>query len=59
MWLLVLLTPINGLFSLQAGFEIPTGDILGLLVLGIALILAGSLYLLILERHKESHLQPA
>lgn len=56
MWLLVLLTPINGLFSLQAGFEIPTGDILGLLVLGIALILAGSLYLLILERHKESHL---
>jgi drug/metabolite transporter (DMT)-like permease len=34
MWLLVLLTPINGLFSLQAGFELPTGDILWLLILG-------------------------
>lgn len=112
MWLLVLLTPINGLFSLQAGFEIPTGEILALLVLGgvlmfaaqhlltlsyasadatfvqpfddlklfsnifvswlvlnyapegitwlgIALILAGSLYLLISERQKENQLQPA
>lgn len=34
MWLLVLLVPINGLFSLQAGFEVPTGTILWLLLLG-------------------------
>ncbi len=34
MWLLVLLTPVNGLFSLQAGFELPTGQILWLLVAG-------------------------
>lgn len=112
LWLLVLLTPINGLFSLHAGFEVPTGTILALLILGgvlmfaaqhlltlsyaaadatfvqpfddlklfsnifvswlvlnyapegitwlgIALILAGSMYLLISERQKESRLQPA
>jgi drug/metabolite transporter (DMT)-like permease len=34
MWLLVLLTPVNLLFSLQAGFEVPTGNILWLLLLG-------------------------
>ena len=34
LWLLVLLTPINGLFSLHAGFELPSGDILWLLLLG-------------------------
>jgi drug/metabolite transporter (DMT)-like permease len=34
MWLLVLLTPVNGLFSLQAGFELPTGQILWLLLAG-------------------------
>lgn len=34
LWLLVLLAPINGLFSLQAGFELPTGQILWLLLIG-------------------------
>lgn len=34
MWLLVLLTPINLGFSLQAGFELPSGQILWLLLLG-------------------------
>ncbi len=34
MWLLVLLTPINFLFSAQAGFEVPTGNVLWLLLLG-------------------------
>lgn len=34
MWLLVLLTPVNFLFSAQAGFEIPTGQILWLLLAG-------------------------
>lgn len=34
MWLLVLLTPVNLLFSLQAGFEWPTGNILWLLLVG-------------------------
>jgi drug/metabolite transporter (DMT)-like permease len=34
MWLLVLLTPVNLLFSLQAGFEVPNGNILWLLILG-------------------------
>lgn len=34
MWLLVLLTPVNGVFSLQAGFEIPTGEILVLMLVG-------------------------
>jgi drug/metabolite transporter (DMT)-like permease len=38
MWLLVLLTPINLLFSVQAGFEIPTGTILWLLILGGAIM---------------------
>jgi drug/metabolite transporter (DMT)-like permease len=33
-WLLLLLTPINLLFSLQAGFQVPTGSVLGLIVLG-------------------------
>ena len=34
MWLLVLLTPVNLLFSLRAGFEWPSGNILWLLLLG-------------------------
>jgi drug/metabolite transporter (DMT)-like permease len=34
LWLLVLLAPINGLFSLQAGFELPTWQILWLLLIG-------------------------
>lgn len=34
MWLLVLLTPVNFLFSAQAGFEWPTGDILWLILVG-------------------------
>jgi S-adenosylmethionine uptake transporter len=38
MWLLVLLTPVNLLFSAQAGFEIPSGTILGLLILGGAIM---------------------
>ena len=33
-WLLLLLTPINLLFSLQAGIEVPTGNILWLLIVG-------------------------
>jgi drug/metabolite transporter (DMT)-like permease len=45
MWLLVLLTPINGLFSLQAGFEFPTGSILGLLILGGAIMFAAQHFL--------------
>lgn len=40
MWLLVLLTPINLLFSLQAGLEVPTGNILWLLILGGAIMYA-------------------
>jgi drug/metabolite transporter (DMT)-like permease len=38
MWLLVLLTPVNLLFSLQAGFEWPSGNILWLLLLGGAIM---------------------
>ncbi len=38
MWLLVLLTPVNLLFSLQAGFELPTGNVLWLLLLGGAIM---------------------
>jgi drug/metabolite transporter (DMT)-like permease len=40
MWLLVLLTPINAGLSLQAGFELPTGSILLLLILGGAIMFA-------------------
>lgn len=40
LWLLVLLTPINGVFSLQAGFELPTAAMFGLLLLGGVLIFA-------------------
>lgn len=38
MWLLVLLTPVNLMFSLQAGFEWPSGNILWLLLLGGAIM---------------------
>ena len=34
MWLLVLLTPVNLLFSVHAGFEVPSGNILWLLLAG-------------------------
>lgn len=34
MWLLVLLTPVNFLFSLGAGFEVPTASMFGLLLIG-------------------------
>ncbi len=41
MWLLVLLTPVNFLFSAQAGFELPHGEILWLLlVAGVIMYLA-------------------
>lgn len=40
LWLLLLLTPINGLFSLHAGFELPSGAILGLLFLAGAVMYA-------------------
>jgi len=45
MWLLVLLTPINGLFSLHAGFEVPTGEILWLLILGGVIMYAAQHFL--------------
>lgn len=38
MWLLVLLTPVNLLFSLHAGFEWPSGNILWLLLVGGAIM---------------------
>ena len=38
MWLLVLLTPVNLLFSVQAGFEWPSGNILGLLLVAGAIM---------------------
>ena len=40
MWLLLLLTPINGALSLQAGFEWPSGEILALLLVGGILMFA-------------------
>jgi drug/metabolite transporter (DMT)-like permease len=45
MWLLVLIAPINGLFSLQAGFEAPTGTILALLILGGVIMYAAQHFL--------------
>lgn len=45
MWLLLLLTPINGLFSLQAGFEVPQGQILGLLLVGGVVMFAAQHFL--------------
>ena len=45
MWLLVLLAPINGLFSIHAGFQIPTGEILALLVIGGVLMFAAQHFL--------------
>lgn len=45
LWLLVLLTPINALFSLQAGFELPTGNILWLLILGGVIMFAAQHFL--------------
>lgn len=37
-WLLILLTPINAVLSGVAGFEVPTGNILWLLIIGGALV---------------------
>lgn len=45
LWLLVLLTPINAGLSVQAGFEVPTMQILGWLVLG-GLVMMAAQYLL-------------
>jgi S-adenosylmethionine uptake transporter len=45
MWLLVLLVPVNALFSLQAGFEVPTGSILWLLLMGGVFIFAAQHFL--------------
>lgn len=47
MWLLVLIAPVNGLFSLQAGFELPRGQILALLLLG-GIIMYAALHFLTL-----------
>lgn len=38
-WLLLLLTPINAVFSLAAGFEWPSADILKLLIIGGVLVM--------------------
>jgi drug/metabolite transporter (DMT)-like permease len=45
MWLLVLLTPINALFSWQAGFELPSGQILWLLLLAGVILYAAQHFL--------------
>lgn len=45
LWLLVLLTPINAGLSAQAGFELPSNQILGWLVIG-GLIMMSAQYLL-------------
>lgn len=47
MWLLVLLTPVNFLFSAQAGFELPHGEILLLLLVG-GVIMSGAQHFLTL-----------
>jgi drug/metabolite transporter (DMT)-like permease len=44
-WLLLLLTPINLLFSLQAGFQVPTGNVLWLIVIGGFLVFVAQLLL--------------
>ena len=45
LWLLVLLTPINAGLSVQAGFELPSAQIMGWLVLG-GIIMMAAQYLL-------------
>lgn len=45
MWLLVLLTPVNYLFSAQAGFEVPHGQILLLLIAGGVIMYAAQHFL--------------
>ena len=45
LWLLVLLTPVNFLFSAQAGFEIPQGQVLALLLAGGVLMYAAQHFL--------------
>jgi drug/metabolite transporter (DMT)-like permease len=45
LWLLLLLTPINGVFSWQAGFELPTGEILWLLLLAGVILYAAQHFL--------------
>lgn len=49
-WLLLLLTPINGAFSLAAGFQFPTSGIL-LLLVGSGLVMAASQYCLARAYH--------
>lgn len=44
-WLLLLLSPINAVLSYHAGFEIPTGNILWLLLAGGVVILAAQYFL--------------
>jgi drug/metabolite transporter (DMT)-like permease len=39
-WLLLLLTPINLMFAVQAGFQVPTGNVLWLIVAGGILVFA-------------------
>lgn len=45
LWLLLLLTPINGVFSWQAGFELPTSEILWLLLLAGVILYAAQHFL--------------
>ena len=54
MWLLVLLTPINAGLSLQAGFELPTGSILLLLILGGAIMFAAQHLLTLSYAHADA-----
>lgn len=44
-WLLLLLTPINLLFSVQAGFQVPSGHVLWLVVIGGFLVFVAQLLL--------------
>jgi drug/metabolite transporter (DMT)-like permease len=45
MWLLLLILPINAGLSVHAGFEVPTGNILVLLLIGGAVMLAAQYFL--------------
>lgn len=59
LWLLVLLTPINFGLSVQAGFEWPTGSILGLLlVAGLVMFAAQHLLTLAYKSADAAYVQP-
>ncbi len=59
MWLLLLLTPVNFLFSVQAGFEFPIGNILWLLLLaGVIIYLAQHLLTLSYAAADAAFVQP-